>query len=374
MSLLSTYDVSSASVERAESNQSLRASRHQPRPLQVTWEMTQACDWKSAPSRDGARSLRMQRDRSQFSTAEAFHLIEQVAAMHVPLLTLTGGDPLCRPDLLPIIEFALQRSVRTSLTLLPTPLLTAEAIGELKASGLMRVGFWLHGSSASLHDAYWSIPGTYRRTVERIGCCHEVDLPVQINTIMSKRNLHDVEPMVELLTHLDVEMWNVFFLVPANDEQAREMLTAEEHEQVFARLYAATGRVHFQIKTTEGQHYQRYLLQQRARESRRKLSDAEAFTGAAKGVNECQGFVFINHHGEAYPSRFLPLSGGNVTKQTLADIYGESPLFVSLRDRSKLKGKCGRCEIRNLCGGSRARAHAVTGDLFAEEPCCAYQP
>lgn len=294
--------------------------------------------------------------------------------MHVPLLALTGGDPLQRPDLFPIVEFAARHSVRTSLTQLPTSLLDAEVISELKARGLMRVAFWLHGSTAALDDAHWSVPGCHHRTLEAIGSCHEVDLPVQINTVMAKRNLHDVDPMIELLTRLDVALWNVFFLVPAGPEQNGELLGAEEHEAVFAKLYAASKRVHFQIKTTEGQHYQRYLLQQRARESRGRMTEEDVITCAPKGVNDGKGFVFISHTGEVFPSRYLPLSGGNVTTQALSEVYCESPLFVSLRDSSKLKGKCGRCPVRNVCGGSRARAYAMTGDLFAADPCCAYEP
>jgi radical SAM protein with 4Fe4S-binding SPASM domain len=374
MPALFTSSVPGAEDARSGSRQLLNGPGFQLRPLQVTWEMTQACDWKSAPARAASRSLRSPRDRRQFSTAEAFHLVEEIARMHVPLLALTGGDPLLRPDLFPVIEFASGRSVRTSLTLLPTPSLTAETIGELKACGLMRVAFWLRGSTAALDDAHWTIAGSHRRTIEIIGACHEVELPVQINTIMARRNLHDIEPMIELLTRLDVALWNVFFFVPGSAEQAGEMLTPEEHEQVFARLYAATRRVHFQIKTTEGQHYQRYLLQQRARESRGRMTKVDVVTCAPRRVNDGKGLVFINHHGEAYPSRFLPLSAGNVTTQTLAEVYCESPLFVSLRDGSKLKGKCGRCPFRNVCGGSRARAYAMTGDLFAEEPCCAYEP
>jgi AdoMet-dependent heme synthase len=343
----------------------------QPRPLQVTWEMTQACDWKSAPARAAARTPR---DRHQFSTAEAFHLVEEIAAMRVPLLALTGGDPLLRPDLLPVIEFASRRSVRTSLTMLPTPKLDAAAIAELKASGLMRAGFWLHGSTAAFDDAYWAVPGCHKRTLAVIGACHEVQLPVQVNTIVARRNLHDLDPMIELLTRLDVALWNVFFFVPSSPEQAPEVLTAEEHEQVFAKLYAASRFVNFQIKTTEGQHYQRYVMQQRVRESRGRLTEADVISRGPRGVNEGKGFVFINHHGEVYPSRFLPLSGGNVTAQTLPEVYCDSPLFVSLLDSSRLKGKCGRCNFRTVCGGSRARAHAMTGDLFAAEPCCAYEP
>ncbi|MFZ0861171.1 MAG: radical SAM protein [Candidatus Sulfotelmatobacter sp.] len=354
-----------------ESTQFPNAPKFQLRPLQVTWEMTQACNWKSASARAGAHTAR---ERERFSTAEAFHLIEDVAAMQVPLLALTGGDPLLRPDLFPVIEFASRRSVRTSLTLLPTPLLDAEAIAELKASGLMRVGFWLHGSTAALDDAYRAVPGSHRRTLDAIGSCHEAQLSVQINTLVARRNFHDVDPMIELLTRLDAALWNVFFFVPPSREQAGELLTADEHEQIFAKLYAASRVVHFQIKTTEGQHYQRYLLQQRARESRGRITDADVVTCEPTGVNEGKGFVFINHQGEVYPSRFLPLSAGNVMTVPLAEVYGDSPLFVLLRDSSRLKGKCGRCPVRNVCGGSRARAYAMTGDLFAADPCCAYEP
>jgi radical SAM protein with 4Fe4S-binding SPASM domain len=333
--------------------------------------MTHACEWKSAPVR---ASVRLARERDPFSTAEAFHLVEDVAAMKIPLLALTGGDPLLRPDLFPVIEFAARRSVRTSLTLLSTPLVNAEAIADMKASGLMRVAFWLHGSTAALDDAYWRVAGCHRRTLDAIGSCHEVQLPVQINTIVARRNFHDIDPMIELLTRLDVDLWNVFFFVPPSPEQAGDLLSADEHEQVFAKLYAASRVVHFQIKTTEGQHYQRYLLQQRARESRGRMSESDVMTLSPRRVNEGKGFVFINHRGDVYPSRFLPLSAGNVTSQALADVYSEAPLFVALRDSSRLKGKCGRCKFRTVCGGSRARAYALTADFLASDPCCAYQP
>ncbi len=344
-----------------------KTSGYRSRPLQVTWEVTNSNNWKPVRAR-AARKFQ------QFSTAEGFHLIEQIAEMHVPLLAFTGGDPLTRPDLQPLIEFASEHSVRTSLTLLPMVKVEGESIAELKACGLMRVAFWLNGSTPGLNDRFWAIPGLYRRTIEAIGLCHEVQLPVQVNTMLSRHNFQNLDPMIELLTRLDVSLWHVFFYVPAKREEAGEMLNAEEHEQVFAKLYAASRKVNFQIKTTEGQHYQRYLLQQRVRESRGRLSEATAVPYAPRGVNDGKGFVFINSCGEVYPSRFLPLSGGNVTKQSLAEIYCESQLFVSLREVSKLKGKCGRCPVRTVCGGSRARAYVMSGDMFASDPCCAYEP
>jgi AdoMet-dependent heme synthase len=223
-----------------------------------------------------------------------------------------------------------------------------------------------------LDDGYWAIPGAHRRTLDIIGWCHEVQLPVQVNTIMARRNFHDVDPMIELLTHLDVALWNVFFRVAQSRENAGELLTANEHEQIFAKLHAASKVVHFQIKTTEGPHYQRYLLQQRSRESRAHLTEADAVV--PKGANDGQGFLFVDHRGEVYPSRYLPLSAGNMMTQSLAELYSDSPLLVSLRDSSRLKGKCGRCPVRTVCGGSRARAYAMSGDLFAPDPCCAYEP
>ena len=360
------------SAERCESSEECGpAHAGRLRPLQVTWEITKPNGWKGAPARSSKGAAR---DPQQFSTAEAFHLIAQIAEMHVPLLALTGGDPLSRPDLFPLIEFASNRSVRTSLTLFPTPAMVPEIISDLKDGGLMRAGFWLHGSAALFHDKYASTAGAYRRTIELIGACHEAQLPVQVNTLVSRRNVYDVDAMIELLTRLDVMLWNVFFLVPAKREDGEELLSAAEHEEIFAKLYEASKHVHFQIKTTEGQHYQRYLLQQRVRESRGHLTEAEVISCALKNVNDGKGSVFISYRGEAYPSRFLPLAGGDVTRQSLSEVYRTSSLFVSLRDISRLKGKCGRCPARTVCGGSRARAYAMTGDLFASDPCCAYQP
>ena len=357
--------------EWAEDTEVVDAQSVPLRPVQVTWEMTRACEWKVPSKRATARGVH---HRELFSSAEAFHLIEEVAGMHVPFLALTGGDPLQRADLFPIIEFAAARSLRTSLTLLPTPLLNSAVIHDLKACGLMRVAFWLQGSTPALHDAYWGIPGLYRKTLDVIGVCLEAQVPVQINTTLERRNFHDVHLMIELLTHLDIDVWNVIFFVPPSREKAAGMLGAEEHEQAFAKLYAGSRQVRLQIKTTEGQHYQRYLLQQNVRDRRRRITEGDVISCAPKGASEERGLLFVDHSGEVFPSRFLPLSAGNVTSQKLADVYRESPLLVSLRDRSKLKVKCRRCPARSICGGSRARAWAMTGDVFAAEPCCAYEP
>jgi AdoMet-dependent heme synthase len=340
------------------------------RPMLVIWEMTQACDLKCKHCRANSRT---QRHPLELSTAEAFHLIDQIAAMHVPLFVLTGGDPLKRPDIMPIVQYACRRGVRTSLTPSTTPLLTENAIFELKKSGLMRLALSLDGSTAELHDGFRGVSGSYKRTLDAVGWCHEAGLPVQINTTVSRHNVADLDDMIELLTSLGAVLWSVFFLVPTGRAHLSDLLSAEEHEQVFAKLYATSKSVKFHIKTTEGQHYRRYVLQQKALASNAK-SEKELIAHAPNGVNDGKGFVFVSHTGEVYPSGFLPLPAGNVLWEALADIYQNSPLFRSLRDPSQLKGKCGRCEFNEVCGGSRARAYALTHDPLAEEPCCAYAP
>jgi radical SAM protein with 4Fe4S-binding SPASM domain len=196
---------------------------------------------------------------------------------------------------------------------------------------------------------------------------------VQVNTTVSHRNFADLDNMIELLISMRVVLWSVFFLVPTGRAQLADLLNAEEHEQVFAKLYKTSKRVKFHIKTTEGQHYRRYVLQQKAKNPTGKSQEA-LIASAPRGVNDGKGFMFVSHTGEVFPSGFLPLSVGNILWEPLAEIYQNAPLFRALRDSSQLKGKCGRCEFNEVCGGSRARAYAISHDPLAEEPCCAYVP
>jgi radical SAM protein with 4Fe4S-binding SPASM domain len=195
-----------------------------------------------------------------------------------------------------------------------------------------------------------------------------------------------------LFEKLAIVMWNVFFLVPVGRGQLNDLLSGDEFEKVFGKIYELSHRVSFQIKTTEAMHYRRYLLQNNLEE--RKMghghphaanqeyepgapkADAKTRTmgWATRRVNDGKGFMFISHVGNVYPSGFLPIHAGNIRETPLADIYRNAPIFKSLRDTSKLEGKCGACEYKEICGGSRARAYAVTGDPLAQEPCCIYKP
>jgi radical SAM protein len=351
------------------------------RPFIVIWETTQACDLACVHCRACAQPVR---SALELSTEEAKRLIDEVAALEAPVFVLTGGDPLKRPDIFELVDYASASGVRISLTPSATPLLTREAILRLKQCGLARLAISLDGPTAEIHDAFRRVPGSYDRTLQAVCQAREIGLPVQINTTITRRNLRFLDATIALLEQLDIVLWSVFFLVPTGRGSATDLVTAEEFEQVFDKLHQTSQRVKFDIKSTEAQHYRRFLLQRRTEEKRKGnghrlppmlgMSTSDGIDRAPRGINDGKGFVFVSHLGEVFPSGFLPVSAGNVREQALTDLYRHSPLFVALRDSKSLKGKCGVCEFREVCGGSRARAYALTGDMFAEEACCVWQP
>lgn len=348
------------------------------RPYIVIWEVTQACDLACVHCRASAQP---NRNPFELSTEEGKRLIDEVAQMEVPVFVLTGGDPIKRPDLFELIEYASGVGVRVSLTPSATPLLTRDIIRRLKQAGLARLAVSLDGSHAEVHDAFRGMSGSFDRTMEAIAWANEAGLPVQINTTFSGRNVDDFDAIAALLEKKKIALWSVFFLVPTGRGKLNDLLSAEEFEAVFVKLHGLSKRAHFHIKTTEAQHYRRYVLQQQVAEKRAgrdheaaTLKETDTIGRAPRGLNDGKGFVFVSHTGEVYPSGFLPFSGGNVRSGSLSKIYRESPIFQQLRDADQLGGKCGACEFRHVCGGSRARAYALSGDPMAEEPCCSYIP
>jgi radical SAM protein len=351
------------------------------RPFIVIWETTQACDLACVHCRACAQPVR---SALELTTDEGRRLIDDIAALKAPVFVLTGGDPLKRPDIFELVEYASRNVVRISLTPSATPLLTRDAVARLKGCGLARLAVSLDGPTAPIHDAFRRVPGSYDWTLRSVRWARELALPAQINTTITRHNLQHLEAMLALLEQLDIVLWSVFFLVPTGRGSAIDLISADEFEQVFEKLYQTAKRVRFDIKSTEAPHYRRFLLQRRTEEKRKGnarslplrlgLSSTDGIGRSPQGINDGKGFVFVSHLGEVFPSGFLPISAGNLRNQSLADLYRHSPLFRSLRDTSNLQGKCGICEFREICGGSRARAYALTGDIFAEEPCCVWQP
>jgi radical SAM protein len=348
------------------------------RPFIAIWEVTQACDLACVHCRASAQP---DRHPMELSTDEGKRLIDQIAALKVPVFVLTGGDPIKRPDLFELIGHARSAGVRVSLTPSATPLLTREIVVRLKEAGLARLAVSMDGARAETHDAFRGMTGSFARTLDAVRWANEIGLPAQINTTFSRRNIGEIDAIVSLMESLKITLWSVFFLVPTGRGKLNDLLSADEFEEVFAKIRSLSKTARFDIKTTEAQHYRRFLLQQKVAERKTGADPfatpektADTIGRAPRGLNDGKGFVFISHTGEVFPSGFLPLSAGNIREQELSIIYRESHLFQTLRDTSKLEGKCGSCEFKEICGGSRARAYALTGNPHAEEPCCTYIP
>jgi AdoMet-dependent heme synthase len=342
-------------------------------PFLVIWELTQACDLACVHCRACAVESR---NPFELNTEEGFRLLEEVRSFGDPLMVFTGGDPLKRPDLFSLLRKSVQLGLRTTVTPSATPLLTPHAIDEFQACGVARMAISLDGPDAASHDGFRRVQGSFDRTIQALQHAREIGLPTQINTTVTRHNMHRLPEIAEIVEKQGAKLWSVFFLVPTGRASASQDLTAEEYEQVFAFLYDRSKTAPFDIKTTEAQHYRRYVAQRRKSEGEsgaKRPAPPEVIQRQA-GINDGKGFVFISHIGEIFPSGFLPIAAGNVRRDSLRTVYRESPLFRTLRDADNLGGKCGDCEYRNLCGGSRSRAFALTGDFLAEEPRCIYQP
>ena len=346
-------------------------------PFLAIWEVTQSCDLACKHCRAAAQPIA---HPDQLTTAEGKALIDQISDMQVPIFVFTGGDPLKRADVYDLIRYAAEKGVKVALTPSATPLLTREAIFKLKEAGLVRLGISLDGSTPEIHDKFRGLPGAWARTIQAIEWANEAGIPIQVHSTISRHNADDLDNLCALFEKMAIVMWNVFFLVPVGRGQLGDLLSGEEFEQVFGKIYELSHRVNFQIKTTEAMHYRRYLLQHNLQEKQieaKRMGHGSGHPGVAhayeagtptsdpktrtatwatRRVNDGKGFMFISHVGNVYPSGFLPIHAGNIRETPLADIYRNSPIFKSLRDTSQLEGKCGACEYKEICGGSRARA------------------
>ncbi|MDI3316291.1 MAG: TIGR04053 family radical SAM/SPASM domain-containing protein [Bacillota bacterium] len=344
-------------------------------PFLVIWETTVACGLGCLHCRASARQ---ERDPEELSTAEALDLVDQVAELERPLFVLSGGDPMMREDLEQIVRRARERKLGVAVTASATPRVTRQRIRALAAAGLQQWAFSLDGPTAEVHDRFRGVPGTFDLTLERIGWLREEGLPVQINTVVTRHNLDLLPAMAELVRQLGAVRWEVFTLIPVGRAVSGvEQLTPEEHERVMAWLVDLGGRVPFAITSTEGPQVRRIRAQAGARPDGAGAAGGRhgrGMPGSPLPVWDGNGFVFVSYRGEVFPSGFLPLETGNVRRERLGAIYREAPLLRALRRPDGFHGKCGRCEFRRVCGGSRALAWATSGDPLGSDPLCTYTP
>jgi AdoMet-dependent heme synthase len=375
---------------------SVRQLRHDAseRPFLIIWEVTRACDLVCQHCRADAQR---EGHPAQLSTRQGQRLLDDIAAFGAPspMVVLTGGDPFQRADLDELIAYG--RALGLSMSLAPsvTPLATRERFARVKAAGVKAVSLSLDGATPATHDGFRGVDGVYAATLETARDVVDLGMRLQVNSVVTADTLHELPELFRQVLDLDAFLWSVFFLVPTGRGDALRSLDADTVEDVLHWLVDVAG--HLAVKSTEAPHFRRVVLQRqragdvdpaeafglgptyrRLRAELRAILDSQAVPTRRPrpplDINAGRGFVFIDHLGAVYPSGFLPLPAGSVRHAPLADIYRDAPLFRQLRDPDLLGGRCGVCEFRAVCGGSRSRAYAVTGDPLAEEPHCAYEP
>lgn len=343
-------------------------------PFLVIWEVTRACALACIHCRADAIA---RRDPRELSTEEGFSLIDQVRSFGTPppVFVLTGGDPMWRKDLADIVGYATKAGLTVALTPSGTAMPTRARLAELKDAGLSRVAVSLDGPDPETHDAFRRVKGSYAYTLKIIESAIDLGLPLQINTTMSRVTLPTLRAMAERVAQFPLTLWAVFFLIQTGRGADLEQITAEECEEVLGFLYDLSRTAPFGIKTTEAPHYRRVTAQRDEAPGAVAAPDlGRRQLRAPRAVNDGNGFVFVDHLGEICPSGFLPMPRGNVRDGALVDTYRNDDTFKLLRQPDALLGRCGRCEYRSVCGGSRSRAYAATGNALAEDPLCSYQP
>jgi len=340
-------------------------------PRRVYWEVTRACDLACRHCRAEAAP---EADPAELTPEEGQRLLRGLARFGSPLphLVLTGGDPLKRADLFSLIASARALGLPVAAAPSGTPLLNTRAIWRLKAAGVEAISLSLDGADAARHDGLRGVPGCFERTLAAARECAAAGLPFQVNTLVSEETLDDLPAIHRLAAALDAARWSLFFLVAVGRGRVLRPITAEACERLFEQLLDLAGTPGPAITTTEAPHFRR-VARERARRAGHEERPQRA-AGHAAGIRDGNGIMFISHAGEVHPSGFLPLSAGNVRTADPVALYRDSGLFGLLRRVDLFGGRCGRCEYRHVCGGSRSRAWASTGDPLAEDPLCLYEP
>jgi len=343
-------------------------------PLLVYWEMTQACGLACkhcrAEAMPSAHPLELNREQSKRFLN---HLVE--FGDPLPHLILTGGDPLSRRDIYELIDYANGLGLEVSITPSATPELTNEAIDKLKAHGIQSLGLSLDGSCAEKHDNIRAVPGTFVRTIEAARHCGHLGLPIQVNTLVAEETAEDLPAIYELLrTSFPVMRWSLFMLISVGRGKALNEVSPAEGERIMRWVFELSRHSPFQVKTTEAPSYRRIAIETMRGSGMHapEMKSSSVYQGFQ--IRDGHGIVFVSNLGEIYPSGFLPQRCGNVRVDSLVDVYRNSEIFRGLHNPDQFHGKCGACEYSHICGGSRARAFAYTGDELGTDPFCPYEP
>jgi radical SAM protein len=338
------------------------------RPLLVYWELTRACELACRHCR--AESV-PNRHPDELSTEEGYRLLDQLTDFGTPLphIVITGGDPLKRPDLWELIRAARQRGFTVAITPSGTYALTPEIVRRFKEEGIWMMAISIDGSTPERHDGIRQVPGSFEQTIRAAHWARDANLPIQVNTLVCNQTADDLSAVYDLIVELGAARWSLFFLIQVGRGKGLEEISPQQSEHICRWLFEKANEGRVDIKTTEAPHYRRVALQHNLAKTPNRIAET---VRRGFGIRDGAGIMFVSHVGDVYPSGFLPMKTGNVRQQSPVDIYRHASLFVSLRDADQLKGKCRYCDFRRVCGGSRARAFAYTGDPLASDPLCPY--
>lgn len=369
-----------AAADRSLHNNHMASADFSMAPFTIAWEVTRACAYACVHCRADAMHTS---DPNELNTEEAMHLIDRLAEFGSPILVFTGGDPMMRRDLHELIAYATQKGLRCSLTPTATALPTTARLEKVRDAGIRRIALSLDAPRAEIHDSFRQVQGSWQRTMDILHRAQAIGVSVQVNTTVAKHNVDILDEMIPFLQEVGAVQWSLFFLVPTGRAQASNMISPEEHERVFNWLYDLSKNSPFDIKSTAAPMYRRVAIERKRAEQvdgtpvtfqGAGFQYADGLNRPTRGVNDGNGFLFISHIGEIQPSGFLPITAGNVRTDDVVDVYRHSQLFTDLRSPDKIKGRCGICEYRDVCGGQRGRAYGITGDYLESDPACIYVP
>lgn len=345
-------------------------------PLLVVWEVTRACSLACVHCRAVAQP---HPHPLELTTAEGFKLIDEIKKLGAPIVIFSGGDPLTRTDIFELIKYSKSLGLIPNLSPSGTKLLTPDVFNKALKAGTHTISLSIDGPTSKIHDAFRGVAGTFERTTKASEWVIQSGLRLQINTVISSHNILYISQMADLVERLSASRWEVFYLVPTGRAQNLTTPTAEEYEKVSHELYKESRSRAYQVAVIEGQFYRRIVIEEMAKEKNAgQFPNTDPHSKDSywfrPGINSGKGFLFVSHLGNIYPSGFLPLDCGNVRKNSLTYTYRNHPVFKKLRDHSQLEGLCRVCKYKEICGGSRARAYAVTNNFLAGDPFCSYNP
>ena len=337
----------------------------------IAWEVTRSCNLNCIHCRAAANSGPY---AGELSTEKCFQLIDEIAAEAKPVIILTGGEPLLRPDIFDIAAYGTGKGLRMVMATNGT-LVDESTAKKMIKSGIKRVSVSLDGKDAQNHDAFRGEIGAFTGALNGIEAMKRAGLEFQINTTVTTANLKQIKEILDLAIQLGAAAHHIFLLVPTGRGRnlAEQAITAADYEETLMWFHKESMNCSIQLKATCAPHYFRIMHQQKDKGQKKKPVSGQ-FHEMTRGCLGGISFCFISHIGHVHPCGYLELDCGNVQKQKFSRIWQSSEMFRNLRDLSKYGGKCGRCEFIKVCGGCRARAYEATGDYLAEEPLCLYRP